>query len=224
LKGKRLEIPLKELIIQRAKAENPRTVKDLFEILRKRKKALSQEDFIQTIKELKESGTLELELPAPKVDSYIAYLKTGEENAWFYLVMLATLASFLTIYVLPSKYPIVIFRWIVGSAFVLFLPGYATIQALFPEGKELDNIERFALTVGLSLAITPLLGLVLNYTPWGIRLDPIFVTLSLFTLGVSTTGTFRKYKLTLRRPTTNHSEGPHPTQQPAAQSAQPTCH
>jgi uncharacterized membrane protein len=33
----------------------------------------------------------------------------------------------------------------------------------------LDGIERIALSFGLSIAITPLLGLALNYTPFGIR-------------------------------------------------------
>jgi len=199
LKARKVEIPLREQIIQRVKAENPRTVRDLFEIVRMRRLTLSEEDFVRTIGELKESGMLELELPAPKVDSYLAYLKLSDENAWFYLVVLATLTTFLAIYILPSTYPLITLRWIVGSIFVLFLPGYVTVQALFPEGQELDKIERFALTIGLSLAITPLIGLLLNYTPWGIRLDPIVVALSLFTLGLAATGTFRKYTTILKR-------------------------
>ena len=204
MKDQRVEIPLKELITQRIRAENPKTVKDLFGIVRKRQPTLSEDEFIQSINDLKESGMLELESPVPKVDSYAAYLKIQDENAWFYLVVLATLATFPAIYVLPSKYPTVILRWIVGSVFVLFLPGYATIQALFPEGKELDNIERFALTVGLSLAITPLIGLLLNYTPWGIRLDPIVISLSIFTLGLAISGTFRRYRLALKKLNPTH--------------------
>ena len=199
MKARKVEIPLREQIIQRVKAENPRTVRDLFEIVRMRRLTLSEEDFVRTIGELKESGMLELELPAPKVDSYLAYLKLSDENAWFYLVVLATLTTFLAIYILPSTYPLITLRWIVGSIFVLFLPGYVTVQALFPEGEELDKIERLALTIGLSLAITPLIGLLLNYTPWGIRLDPIVVALSLFTLGLAATGTFRKYTTVLKR-------------------------
>jgi len=204
LKDQRVEIPLKELITQRIRAENPKTVKDLFGIVRKRQPTLSEDEFIQSINDLKESGMLELESPVPKVDSYAAYLKIQDENAWFYLVVLATLATFPAIYVLPSKYPTVILRWIVGSVFVLFLPGYVTVQALFPEGKELDNIERFALTVGLSLAITPLIGLLLNYTPWGIRLDPIVISLSIFTLGLAISGTFRRYRLALKKLNPTH--------------------
>ena len=200
----RVEIPLRELITQRIRAESPRTVRDLFEIVRKRRPTLSEDEFIQIINELKGSKTLELESPAPQVNSYPAYLRIQDENVWFYLVVSAALATFLAIYVLPSTYPLVILRWIVGSIFVLFLPGYVTIQALFPEGKELDNIERFALTIGLSLAITPLIGLLLNYTPWGIRLDPIVAALSIFTLGIALTGTLRKYKLAIGRQKTSH--------------------
>jgi len=204
LTDQRVEIPLGELITQRIRAESPRTVRDLFGIVRKRRPTLSEDEFIQIINELKGSKTLELESPAPQVNSYPAYLRIQDENVWFYLVVSAALATFLAIYVLPSTYPLVILRWIVGSIFVLFLPGYVTIQALFPEGKELDNIERFALTIGLSLAITPLIGLLLNYTPWGIRLDPIVAALSIFTLGIALTGTLRKYKLAIGRQKTSH--------------------
>ncbi|ASA78626.1 DUF1616 domain-containing protein [Thermococcus sp. 5-4] len=71
-------------------------------------------------------------------------------------------------------------RKALGLAFVLFFPGYVFITALFPEKKELDNLERLALSFGLSIAIVPLIGLGLNYTPWGIRLIPILVSLTIF--------------------------------------------
>jgi uncharacterized membrane protein len=65
---------------------------------------------------------------------------------------------------------------------VLFLPGYCLIAALFPKGSDIDLIERIALSFGLSIAVVPLIGLGLNFTPWGIRLDPILVSLTVFTL------------------------------------------
>lgn len=46
--------------------------------------------------------------------------------------------------------------------FVLFIPKYVTVEALFPRGRELDLIERFPLSVGLSMAFVPLVGLLLN--------------------------------------------------------------
>jgi uncharacterized membrane protein len=73
-------------------------------------------------------------------------------------------------------------RNVLGLPFVLFLPGYALIAALFPAKSDLDGIERTALSFGLSIAVVPLIGLVLNYTPWGIRLLPVLVSLSIFIL------------------------------------------
>jgi len=46
--------------------------------------------------------------------------------------------------------------------------------------RGLDPLERAALSLGLSIAIVPLLGLALNFTPWGIRLWPVTLTLALF--------------------------------------------
>jgi uncharacterized membrane protein len=68
--------------------------------------------------------------------------------------------------------------------FILFIPGYLLIAALFPGGEDLDWIERIALSFGLSIAVVPLIGLALNYTPWGIRLDPIVTALVLFCIAM----------------------------------------
>ena len=73
-------------------------------------------------------------------------------------------------------------RVVLGLLLVLFLPGYSLIAALFPRKDDLDGIERIALSFGLSIAVVPLLGLALNYTPLGIRLVPVLLGLSLFTV------------------------------------------
>lgn len=86
-------------------------------------------------------------------------------------------------------------RTVLGLPMVLFLPGYALIAALFPRKDDLDGIERTALSFGLSIAVVPLLGLGLNYTPWGIRLAPILVTLSIFTLGMCVIAVYRRGEL-----------------------------
>lgn len=73
-------------------------------------------------------------------------------------------------------------RIILGILLVLFIPGYSLIAAIFPKKGDLESIERVALSFGLSIAVTPLMGLILNYTPWGIRLDPILICITAFTL------------------------------------------
>lgn len=106
-------------------------------------------------------------------------------------------------------------RVVLGLPFVLFVPGYAFVAALFPEAGEgpveeadgedveeevsrdggIDGIERVALAFGLSIAVVPLIGLVLNFTPWGIRLTPIMVSVSGFTLVAVGVGAVRRWEL-----------------------------
>ena len=78
---------------------------------------------------------------------------------------------------------------------VLFIPGYVLISALFPKKNDLDAIERIALSFGLSIAVVPLIGLGLNYTPFGIRLVPIIVTLSIYTVLLIIVGIYRREEL-----------------------------
>ncbi len=75
-----------------------------------------------------------------------------------------------------------IIRIILGLPFILFIPGYLLIFALFPGKKEIDTIERIALAFGLSIAVVPLIGLILNYTPAGIRLESILLSIFLFNI------------------------------------------
>ena len=86
-------------------------------------------------------------------------------------------------------------RVLFGVPLVLFIPGYALIAALFPAARDIDGIERIALSFGLSIAIVPLTGLALNYTPWGIRLDPIVTCLSVLTVGLCLAAQYRRAKI-----------------------------
>ena len=83
-------------------------------------------------------------------------------------------------------------RIIVGFPLILFLPGYSLIRALFPKKNEMDGIERVALSIGLSIAVVVIIGLVLNYTPWGIRLGSILLVIFSVTLILAGIGTIRR--------------------------------
>ncbi|MEL4305592.1 DUF1616 domain-containing protein [Methanococcoides sp. LMO-2] len=86
-------------------------------------------------------------------------------------------------------------RTVLGLPMLLFLPGYSLIAALFPARDDLDGIERFALSIGLSIAVVPLIGLALNYTTWGIRLFPILISVSAFTIIMCIVAVFRRRSL-----------------------------
>ena len=82
-----------------------------------------------------------------------------------------------------------------GLLMVLFVPGYSLIAALFPKKDDLDGIERLALSFGLSIAVVPLIGLGLNYTPWGIRLTPVVISLAIFVLIMTAAAHYRRQML-----------------------------
>ncbi|PWR72747.1 DUF1616 domain-containing protein [Methanospirillum lacunae] len=86
-------------------------------------------------------------------------------------------------------------RPFVALPMILFIPGYTLIAALFPDRNDIDMIERVALSFGLSIAVVPLIGLGLNYTPWGIRLDPIVISLIIFTIAMLCIAQYRRVLL-----------------------------
>lgn len=86
-------------------------------------------------------------------------------------------------------------RLILGLPLILFFPGYAVVAAIFPRKGELRGIERMALSFGLSIVVAPLIGFALNYTPWGIRLEPILISLIAFIILFSALALYRRRKL-----------------------------
>ena len=86
-------------------------------------------------------------------------------------------------------------RIIFGLPFILFIPGFTLMAAIFPKRNELNNTERIALSFGLSIVVAPLLGLILNYTPWGIGLYPMLVGVAAFIFVTSVIAWYRRSKL-----------------------------
>ena len=72
-------------------------------------------------------------------------------------------------------------RIIFALPILLFLPGYALIAAMFPRNTELSAIERFTLSIGLSIAIFVFDGFAISVTAWRFRPTPIIISLSLIT-------------------------------------------
>jgi hypothetical protein len=156
---------------------------------------LGEDDFIKTLKKMVSDGSLSLSKPSYELESGWDYMLTVTLSGWLWGTIGLTVLAVLSVALVPDVFPINAVRWVLGSIFVLYLPGHALIQLLFPKRtSELDSLERFALSIGLSLALVPLIGLVLNYTPWGIRLNPVVTSLSAFTVLCGVAAAVRGYR------------------------------
>ena len=165
-----------------------------------------------TVNQLVEAVSRETGLPKSRV-AYEVYLmwKRGElsieheppENAvmflasvdgvWYWITLAITLASLIVVMLVKGG-PLIPIRYLLGAISVLFMPGYSMVEALYPRGDEMAPLERLALSIGLSLAVVPLIGLMLNYTPWGIKLIPVVASNTALTIALLTAAALRKMR------------------------------
>ncbi len=125
------------------------------------------------------------------------YLRLGQAY-WYWATIILALVTALLVFIIPENaFPLAYLRYILGSIFVLWLPGYTFIKALFPR-KEIDSMETVALSIGMSLALVSITGLLLNYTPWGIRLGPITLSLLALTCTLATAALIREHQITTK--------------------------
>lgn len=96
----------------------------------------------------------------------------GESGTQILLLALVPVAIILGFLLVPGAA-----RLVLGISLVLFIPGFTMVYALFND-DEIDDIERVALSFGLSICIVVFDGLLLNYTPKGLSLDQIVISLS----------------------------------------------
>jgi uncharacterized membrane protein len=129
--------------------------------------------------------------------NYTLSIREGEHPLRFKirsgLLLLDLLVIVLAVVIILSTANIL--RIILGIPFVLFFPGYTLVLALFPRKEGLSGIERVALSFGLSIAVIPLIGLILNYTPWGIRLESMLYSVTFFIFTMSIIAWLRQRRL-----------------------------
>jgi hypothetical protein len=185
-----LDVDREKLVVEAARSLDDARLSDLVDNLVK-DKGLKFNDAAEAVYVMWKKGTLDLVNPnrPSALSNYIFSL----ESLWFWAVSAFVFCTVLVTFFIVNS-PFVYVRYVLGGVFVLFLPGWMFMAALYPRGEDIDGFERLALSVGLSLAIVPLVGLFLNYTPWGITLSPIMISLSLLAEGFAFLAMVRKFR------------------------------
>ena len=188
-------------IIQTTRENNPGSVKQLVKLVQE-KYALPDKEILNRILYLQEKEKLQLKPNQTQTPQKLTTYLTSSHAYWYWITIILASITTMVVFTIPENaFPLVYARYVLGTIFILWLPGYTFIKALFPaevpiktSQKNLDTIERIALSLGMSIALVPIVGLLLNYTPWGIRLTPVVLSLLALTLIFATAAIVREHQ------------------------------
>jgi len=187
-KGLRMD----QYIMHIVRNERPETVEQLVKVVQL-KYPIPEREIMEHILYLKNQGKLAFKENLTSSSTLKGYLFSTKAS-WYWVIIALAIATTAAVFIITEEaFPFIYARYFLGSIFVLYLPGYCLIKTLFPQ-KELENIERMVLSIGMSLAIVPITGLLLNYTPWGITLTPVTLALLALTMAFATSAVMREHE------------------------------
>jgi hypothetical protein len=174
--------------------KKPENVKELVKLVQEQVDA-KLEEIEKEVKCLYQKGLVSLEEPTHNKESFISFL-SPRRNRGFWIIIATSLLSFASIIFIPQNGTTLSYlRYIFGFVLVAFLPGYCLTESLFPKANALDTIERVTFSIGLSFAITALVGLFLSFTPIGLTLATALPALGSMVIILAVLSIVRKYKI-----------------------------
>jgi hypothetical protein len=198
---------IKDIIIQTVKKEKPETAKQLFALMQEQY-AIPPKQTTNLLVELEKEDRLHFTRHEPPTPASAKGYVVSKQATWYWITIAFIIVTAIILFTIPNTaYPLVYLRSTLSIIFVLFLPGFTFIDAVYPgkgpfktSSENMDTIERVALSFGMSIVIVPTVGLILNYTPWGIRLTPITLSLIALTVVFATVAMLREQLTKLDRP------------------------
>jgi uncharacterized membrane protein len=115
------------------------------------------------------------------------YLALGD----FLIAGILMIVIFLTQLLPALQTPVILYP--IGFVFVLFLPGYLLLAALFPSRDSLDGLERIAYSIGLSIVVVGGITTILGLTSTFSRLS-LLLAMATVMGGAGSVGGYRRLK------------------------------
>ena len=183
---------IEKTILEVLDTKQPNNVKELILLVQEQVEA-STEEIEQQIKSLHKQGLVTLEEPTSH-KSFFSFIR-DKQSLWFWIILaISSLSLFSILFIIETQTTLAYIRYAFGFVLVAFLPGYCLTEALFPNKPTLDLIERITFSIGLSFAVTALVGLFLSFTPFGLKLSTALPSLGGIVIILAITALFRKYQ------------------------------
>jgi FtsH-binding integral membrane protein len=184
---------LSTVILKLIKTKQPKNLEELVQFVQEQVSA-SPDDITREVKNLQQNGLITLEVFEAPINRLSDFLSSGK-NIWFWVTISLTLLAFVSILFFPeSGTPLSYLRYAFGFILAAFLPGYCLTETLFPKRNSMDEIQKFTFSVGLSFAVTALVGLFLSFTPFRLTLTTALLTLGSIVIILALVALKRKCK------------------------------
>ena len=184
---------LNKTIMEIVETKQPKNVRELVQLVQEQVGG-SLDDITREIRDLQEKGLVVLEESTISIESLSGFL-SSRKSLWFWFAVCLALLAFVSILFFPETgTPLSYLRYVFGFVLAVFLPGYLLTETLFPRKNAVDEIERLTLSIGLSFAITALVGLFLSFTPFGLTLTTALLGLGSIVIVSALAALNRKYR------------------------------
>jgi hypothetical protein len=186
-------------IIRLIRDKEPETMQQLVELIKGRF-SIPESKILDIIHQLQEQGKIILKNKSPVLPDQLRGYLTTKKVHWYFGILIFIVMTTILVFVIPENYfPLVYLRYLLGAILVLFLPGYSFLKAVFPKTMTMNEstlglIEIISLSIGVSIAFVPLIGIFLIFTELGINLPAIVSSLLFFEVLFSTVALIRDYR------------------------------
>jgi uncharacterized membrane protein len=144
---------------------------------------LSIEEIQHAVKKLENDKKITLLEPGTN-GHFFHYITRGYNGLSLWLTTAATCLMMIIVFFLPNIGPWSYIRMIIGAIYVLYIPGNALVQLLFAH-RNIEQTERMVLSIGLSMALISIIGLVIKYVSLGLTAESAVISIGILSIILS---------------------------------------
>lgn len=183
-------------IVMEASAQSrPRTVRQLVAGSRVKNPSVSEDRILSAVDALKEKGVISLRMP--RFESFRDFFLDVSWNTDFFVVLILTTTSGL-LYFVATGFPWRLLEIFPGAFLVFYFPGHSFLKVVLTS-KDLQPLEKLVLEIGTSIVLILLIGLLLNFSGFGLLSAPALSSIFLFNIVLALWASYHHYSTTLPR-------------------------
>ena len=153
----------REELVEVVRKHRPSTLASLKRYLNEESVKFSDEALLSLIRQLESDGTINLSMR--NATSFRKYLLDIWNTWWFYLVIIVALSELSLVMSNVQVGAVLFLRNVFGLGVLGIIPGFLTVLIVFP-GGQINNLEKTALSIFLSVLISITIGVLLGLGPF----------------------------------------------------------